>query len=328
MVSKVVVVPAIYEGDALTQYGNWPAPDLIISDGAYGVGGFPGDPHRAKLLPQWYAQHIRHWSQVAKPNTTLWFWNTEQGWAAVHPLLLEQGWRYVQTITWNKGVGHIAGRVNGNTMRQFPIVTEICVFYARQERWTAGGTEISMQKWLRSEWLRTGLPLREANIACGVKNAATRKYLTADWLWYLPPPEVMHKLIAYANQHGNPEGRPYFSANHTTPITDSDWERLRYTWHHQHGLTNVWEHPPLRNTERVRGTGTAMAHLNQKPLVFMERIVQAATNPLDVVWEPFGGLCSGAIAAGKLGRIAFGAEINANFYQLARKRIRETLVVS
>lgn len=33
------------------------------------------------------------------------------------------------------------------------------------------------------EWQRAGLPLYKANEACGVKNAATRKYLTQDWLW-------------------------------------------------------------------------------------------------------------------------------------------------
>ena len=31
-------------GDALDGYTSWPTPATIISDGAYGVGGFPGDP--------------------------------------------------------------------------------------------------------------------------------------------------------------------------------------------------------------------------------------------------------------------------------------------
>ena len=39
-----------------------------------------------------------------------------------------------------------------------------------------------MQEWLRAEWRRTGLPWRAANEACGVSNAATRKYLTGDHL--------------------------------------------------------------------------------------------------------------------------------------------------
>ena len=41
---------------------------------------------------------------------------------------------YVQSIVWDKGVAHIAGNVNSNTIRQFPVVvTEVCVFYRRSE---------------------------------------------------------------------------------------------------------------------------------------------------------------------------------------------------
>jgi hypothetical protein len=59
----------------------------------------------------------------------LWFWNTELGWASVHPVLTAHGWDYVQLMFWNKGRGHVAGNVNGQTIRRFPVVTEVCAFY-------------------------------------------------------------------------------------------------------------------------------------------------------------------------------------------------------
>ena len=34
---------ALFRGDALDAYPDWPAPATIISDGAYGVRGFHGD---------------------------------------------------------------------------------------------------------------------------------------------------------------------------------------------------------------------------------------------------------------------------------------------
>jgi len=46
-------------------------------------------------LPNWYKPHIEAWSKAAIPCTTLWFWNSEIGWAVVHPLLEKYGWRYV-----------------------------------------------------------------------------------------------------------------------------------------------------------------------------------------------------------------------------------------
>ena len=323
----------LHEGPAEEVYEDWNAPDLIVSDGAYGVGGFPGDPRTPKGLQAWYADHVTAWSERAHPATTLWFWNTEIGWATVHPLLAKEGWEYVQTILWNKGIAHIAGNVNGDTIRRLPTVTEVCTFYRRQPRFKTAAGPMYACEWLRAEWQRTGMPLYRANEACGVKNAATRKYLTQDWLWYLPPPEMMDRLVRYANTEGDPKGRPYYSLDGRRPVAGPEWARLRHPWNHQHGLTNVWTHPPLNGPERYRGEGrrvaprmhnpgkNASAHLNQKPLEFMRRIVSAASNEGDTIWEPFGGLCTAAVAAVEAGRDAFAAEPDPYFASLARERL-------
>lgn len=311
----------LHEGDVRDVYVQWPAPDVIISDGAYGVNGFPGDTNGMTGLREWYADHIAAWSEQAKPNTTLWFWGTELSWATVHPDLVRAGWVYVQTIVWDKGVGHVAGNVNGLTIRRFPVVTEVCGFYRRPETWLAKASAVSAQEWLRSEWLRAGLKLSEANAACGVKNAATRKYLTRDQLWYFPPVEVMTRLVTYANEHGLLEGRPYFSLDGVAPVTGGAWEQMRHVWHHQHGITNVWRHAQLRGEERMKLPGGGSFHLNQKPLALMERILAACSDEGDVVWEPFGGLCSATMAARKMRRRGYAAEINPRYAEVARVRL-------
>lgn len=329
-------VPAysLFGGDVLEAYGGWPTPTTIISDGAYGVGGFPGDPRTPETLADWYLPHIRAWSEHAHPSTTLWFWNTEVGWATVHPVLMEYGWQYEFTNIWDKGIAHIAGNVHGGTIRRFPVVTEICVFYSRKLRLRTDEGLTDAREWMRNEWQRTGLPLREANKACGVKDAATRKYFATDWLWYFPPAEMMGKLVRYANDQGDPAGRPYYSIDGVHPVTADEWAGLRYKWRHKHGVTNVWPNPPLANKERLKGTAKraaprvhkptldSAAHLNQKPLVFMRRIIEACTDPGDVVWEPFGGLCSATVAAVSLGRQAYAAEVHPNFYELASERLQ------
>lgn len=74
-----------------------------------------------------------------------------------------------------------------------------------------------------------------------------------------------------------------------------------------HGVTNVWQRPALRGSERIKTHGTEgkAVHLNQKPLDLMTRIVEATTVANEVVWEPFGGLFTGCVAARRLGRRAF-----------------------
>ena len=49
---------SVYRGDALDAYPVWPSPSAIVSDGAYGVGGFPGDPRTPEDLAEWYASHL------------------------------------------------------------------------------------------------------------------------------------------------------------------------------------------------------------------------------------------------------------------------------
>lgn len=327
---------SIHLGSALDAYDTWDAPNTIISDGAYGVGGFPGDPRTPERLGDWYEEHVAAWSRRATLASTLWFWNTEVGWANVHPVLVKHGWQYEFTATWNKGIGQIAGNVNGRTIRRFPVVTEVCVFYTRTPRVAAApGSDdiVHMKQWLLSEWVRSGLPRRAANAACGVKDAATRKYFDQGWLWYWPPVDVMMKLVEYANEHGRPDGAPYYSFDGQKPVTAEEWAGTRSKWFHEHGVTNVWDFPSLRGTERYRGSMVRSAprtykpstmsasHLNQKPLALMERSIKACTEPGDVVWEPFGGLCSASLAAVNLGRRAYAAEVDPGFYEIAVERL-------
>jgi site-specific DNA-methyltransferase (adenine-specific) len=307
----------IYNADVLSLYDRWLPPVVIISDGAYGLGLFKGDPHSPEELPAWYEPHIKAWSEKATPQTTLWFWNSEIGWANVHPILVKYGWKYVNCHIWDKGISHIAGNSNTRTLRKFPVVTEICVQYVREARING----MSLQQWLRSEWQRSGLPFSKANEACGVKNAATRKYLTADHLWYFPPPEAFARLVSYANQHGQLEGRPYFSLDSVKPADAEAWEKMRSKFVCKPGVTNVWREPPLNGNERMK-LGTKSAHLNQKPLSQMELIIESSSEYGDLIWEPFGGLCTAALAAYRLGRRCVSAEISQDFYKLALRRLQ------
>lgn len=312
----------LFRGDALQFYASWPRPTVIISDGPYGLRSYPGDPPTPDSLSELYEPHVRAWSDHALPSTTLWFWNSELGWANVHPLLVRYGWEYRNCHIWNKGRAHVAGNANSKTLRKFPVVTEVCVQYVRHTRLPSPGVQepLPLKDWLRREWERTGLPLALTNQACGVLNAATRKYFTKDHLWYFPPPDAFERLVAYANWCGDPAGRPYFSADAKRPLTGVEWEQMRAKFHCLFGFNNVWSVPPVNGTERIKRDSAAI-HANQKPLFLVELTIRASSDPVDVVWEPFGGMCTGAVAALKSGRRCYSAEILPQFYRLAVKRL-------
>ena len=306
----------IYNSNSMCLYHSWPCPTVIISDGPYGLDSYEGDPSSVERLPDFYEPHVKAWADHSRPSTTLWFWCSEIGWATVHPVLAKHGWRYVNCHIWDKGMAHAAGNTNTKTLRKFPIVTEVCVQYVRDHRI---GT-LPMKYWLRNEWRRAGLPFSQANAACHVKDAATRKYMARDHSWYFPPPKAFILLAGYANERGNVEGRPYFAKPDGTPYSEREWELMRAKFTCNVGITNVWNEPAVSGAERIKVEGST-AHPNQKPLKLIQRIIEASSDMGDHVWEPFGGTCPAAVVCARLDRICHSAETNKIFYENAIERM-------
>lgn len=152
-------VACIHHGDALGAYDQWRSPACIISDGPYGLGKFPGEASSPDSLAEWYAPHAAAWARRSLPFTTLWFWNSEIGWAKAHPALEMNGWQYEETIIWDKGIAHVAGNCNSKTIRGVPVVTELAVRYTRKVTLPGEeGVALLLKEWLRAEWQRSACP--------------------------------------------------------------------------------------------------------------------------------------------------------------------------
>ncbi len=234
------------------------------------------------------------------------------------------GWSYVSCCVWDKGLGHIAGNSNTKTIRHLPIVTEVCVQYVKLPFFYIKDKKLSMKEWLRYEWERTGLTFSKTNEACGVKNAATRKYFTKCHLWYMPPSDAFEKISNYANCYGRKEGRPYFSINGITPLSKEEWELMRSKFYCPMGTTNVWQLPQLKDKERIKINNKAV-HLNQKPLILIKKIIEMSSDINDIVWDPFAGLFTSAIASYELERICYSAEISKDVYACGIDRVKKRL---
>lgn len=289
----------ITHGRAEDCYASWPDPDIIFSDGPYGLRMYEEDKADGKEMVEWYRPHVEAWSARSTPRTVLLFCGREVSWARVHPLLEDNGWVYRQLLVWDKGKGHIAGRVNSKTAKAWPIVTEVIGFYARPPMYGVRSMR-DAQLYMREEWLRTGLPLSRANEACGVKNAATRKYLTLCHLWYPPPPDVFAKLVAYADEHGDPEGRPYFTQAESLR---RDWYRFELPF----GQNNVF-HIPHQPKPR---------HPNEKPEELVRKLLTPFAQEGHVLWEPFGGTCATSRAATAMGMYAYASEADEKYFRVA-----------
>lgn len=92
-----------------------------------------------------------------------------------------------------------------------------------------------------------------------------------------------------------------------------------HTWNFtkQKDMHNFIESPICMGRERVKNP----VHPTQKPIKVLSRLVKLATNPGDLVFDPFMGVGSSGVAALQLDRRFLGIEIDPTYFKAAEKRI-------
>lgn len=66
-------------------------------------------------------------------------------------------------------------------------------------------------------------------------------------------------------------------------------------------------------------------HPAQKPISILKKMIEIASNPNDIILDPFMGVGSTGVAALKLGRRFIGIEIDKTYFMAAKHRIEQTL---
>jgi hypothetical protein len=110
------------------------------------------------------------------------------------------------------------------------------------------------------------------------------------------------------------EGRIYWPA-------DGGWPRLiRYEDESKgRAVGDVWDDiPPINMKARER-----LGYPTQKPEALLDRIIEASSNPGDVVLDPFCGCGTAIAAAQKLGRRWIGIDVTYLAVALIRRRLRD-----
>ena len=85
----------------------------------------------------------------------------------------------------------------------------------------------------------------------------------------------------------------------------------------QNEMHNFFESPICMYPERLREP----KHPAQKPVKLLKHIINIASNPDDIVFDPFMGVGSTGVACMELGRRFVGCEIDKVYFNAAKKRI-------
>jgi DNA modification methylase len=121
-----------------------------------------------------------------------------------------------------------------------------------------------------------------------------------------------------------------FTNAHETLIWAARSKEAAYTFHHHSmkalnedlQMRSDWELPICSGKERLRLEGKK-AHPTQKPEALLYRVLIAASRPGDIVLDPFFGTGTTGVVAKRLRRRWLGIEQDADYADLARRRIAE-----
>jgi DNA modification methylase len=88
-------------------------------------------------------------------------------------------------------------------------------------------------------------------------------------------------------------------------------------------LQSIWDDiPPISAQAKER-----LGYPTQKPLALMERIIQASSNPGDVILDPFAGCGTTVVAAHKLGRRWMGIDITHLGIAMLKYRLQDSFTL-
>ena len=119
-----------------------------------------------------------------------------------------------------------------------------------------------------------------------------------------------------------------FTNAHETLLWAQKKKGNRYTFNHhamkqlngEKQMRSDWYLPTAKGGERIRLNGDT-AHPTQKPEALLYRVLQASSDPGDVVLDPFFGTGTTGAVAKRLHRHWIGIESNPVYVEVARRRI-------
>ena len=211
-------------------------------------------------------------------------------------------------ITWKRYSSHNDAR------RSYPSITDTILFYAKSPQTSfnvARGEydENYIKKQFRNKD-ETGRRYRLNNL----QSPNPRPNLTYPYKGYPPPPNGW-KVSLEKMEELDRQGRLYFPPNPNGRIC------LKYYLDELKGMivTNLWDDIPSLSGAHAERLG----YPTQKPVALLERIIEASSNPGDIVLDPFCGCGTAVAAAQKLGRRWLGIDITHLAIALQKYRLRQ-----
>ena len=134
-----------------------------------------------------------------------------------------------------------------------------------------------------------------------------------------------------SNPMPNFRGKRFTNAHETLIWAARDRANKKYTFNYDSmkelnegtQMRSDWLLPLCTGGERLKGEDGKKAHPTQKPEALLFRCIMSASNPGDIILDPFFGTGTTGAVARRLGRRFIGLERDPDYAAIARKRIAQ-----
>lgn len=216
--------------------------------------------------------------------------------------------RFINEIIWKRTTTH-------SDAKRWSPINDTILFYSKSDTftWNPQHTEHD-PKYIASKYHHNDNDGRGAYRLDNMTSPNPRPNMMYDWKGHISPPkgwryskETMSKL--------DEEGRIWY------PDSKSKRPQLKRYLDETSGriIDNLWLDINPINSQAAERLG----YPTQKPLALLERIIEASSNPSDVVLDPFCGCGTSVAAAQKLGRKWIGIDITHLSIALMKYRLQE-----
>jgi len=215
---------------------------------------------------------------------------------------------YVNEITWKRRQGM------HNTSRSFGSVTDTILFYSKSQDYIFNKQYGAYdQEYIDNFFDHVEPDGRKYQLA-DLTNPADRPNLKYEYKGYPSPPKGWAVTLERMKQM-DAEGRLWFPPNPKGRIRRKQYldERLGQP------IESLWEDIRPISAQAAERLG----YPTQKPLALLERIIQASSNPGDIVLDPFSGCGTAISAAQKLDRCWIGIDITHLAIAMHKSRLKD-----
>jgi site-specific DNA-methyltransferase (adenine-specific) len=216
--------------------------------------------------------------------------------------------KFVNEIVWQRTA------VKGDVRRKYGAVHDVLLMYVKNDQYVFQSVFSKPDDEYAARFRFDDNDGKGPYQSAPLDSPNLRPNLTYEYKGY-PPPTKGWRVSLEVMQQLDKDGKLIFPPNKSGRIRRKVYIREQFG----PKVADVWtDIPPLQATAAER-----MGYPTQKPLALLERIIQASSNPGDIVLDPFSGCGTAIAAAQKLDRKWVGIDITHLAIAMHKNRLKD-----